>query len=113
MKNDKAVLAVEGLRNQIQLIRGMPVITDADLARAYGVTTAALNQAVKRNRARFPDEFVLAVDPKEVTNLISQIVTSSYDSKETPSQAISGHGGRRKAVYGTRAPRRRNGAVRP
>ena len=53
MNNDKVRLAVEDLRNQIQLIRGLTVIADADLARAYGVTTAALNQAVKRNRDRF------------------------------------------------------------
>jgi ORF6N domain len=99
MKNDKARLAVEDLRNQIQLIRGMPVITDADLALAYGVTTKALNQAVKRNQDRFPSEFVFRLDSQGVAVLKSQIVTSSCGVKRSPSITESSHGGRRKSVY--------------
>jgi hypothetical protein len=61
---------------------------DSDLARAYGVTTAILNQAVKRNAARFPADFRFQVTGEEFANLMSQIVTSS-----------SGHGGRRKLPW--------------
>jgi len=86
---------VDELRSQIRLIRGLPVITDTDLARAYGVTTKALNQAVKRNRDRFPAEFVFRIDNQRVAILKSQIVTSSYGVRRSPSIAALGHGGRR------------------
>jgi len=62
------------------------------------VTTKALNQAVKRNRDRFPSEFVFRLDSQGVAILKSQIVTSSYGVKRSPSITESGHGGRRKSV---------------
>jgi hypothetical protein len=49
-----------------------------DLAELYGVSTKALVQAVKRNRERFPDDFMHQLTSKDVTNLRSQIVTSSW-----------------------------------
>ena len=52
-------------------IRGQHIILDADLARLYGVTTKALNQAVKRNEHRFPDDFVFQLKATEVENLRS------------------------------------------
>jgi ORF6N domain len=52
-------------------IRGQRVILDADLARLYGVTTKALNQAVNRNEHRFPDDFVFQLKATEVENLRS------------------------------------------
>ena len=61
----------------IRAIRGRKVILDADLACIYGVTTKALNQAVKRNLARFPDDFILKFTEDELENLRSQIVTSN------------------------------------
>ena len=57
---------------------------DVDLATLYGVTTAALNQAVRRNPGRFPPDFAFLLNRQEVTDLISQNVISS-----------AGHGGRR------------------
>jgi hypothetical protein len=57
-----------------------------------------INQAVKRNRERFPDEFVFLVYPKEVTILKSQIVTSSYSPMRSQFVTASQHGGRRKDV---------------
>jgi hypothetical protein len=84
MKDDKKKKtlsqAVEDFRGLIVYVRGVPVILDSDLAHVYGVTTKALNQAVKRNRERFPDEFVFPVDPQGVTCLKSQIVTSNGPS---------------------------------
>jgi hypothetical protein len=77
MKKTSGILEIDGLRSQIKVIRGLPVIMDADLARAYGVTTKALNQAVKRNHDRFPGEFVFLLAPQEVADLKSQTVTSS------------------------------------
>lgn len=69
-------------------IRGQSVMLDMDLAAAYGVTTAILNQAVKRNEARFPADFRFQVSREEFANLMSHFVTSS-----------SGHGGRRKLPW--------------
>ena len=67
------IMPVEGL---IKLIRAQRVILDADLARIYGVPTKQLNQAVKRNADRFPDDFTFQLEPQEVAALRSQIVTS-------------------------------------
>jgi hypothetical protein len=53
------------------------VILDSDLAAIYGVTTKALNQAVRRNAERFPADFVFQLNLQEVANLKSQIVTSN------------------------------------
>lgn len=63
--------------DQIHVIRGASVILDFDLADLYGVATKALLQAVRRNRERFPTDFMFQLTNQEVTNLRSQIVTSS------------------------------------
>jgi phage regulator Rha-like protein len=65
------------LGNLIFIVRGQRVILDVHLARLYGVSTGALNQAVKRNANRFPNEFAFRVTVKEVANLKSQTVISS------------------------------------
>lgn len=70
---------------QVRLIRGQRVLIDPDLAALYGVPTHRLNEAVKRNRARFPADFSFQLTAEEHSILISQIAISS-----------SGHGGRRK-----------------
>jgi hypothetical protein len=67
----------------IHAIRGRKVVLDADVARLYAVPTKQLNQAVQRNRDRFPSDFYFVLTAEEVAVLRSQIVTSS------------GHGGRR------------------
>ena len=66
------------VQNLIYEIRGKKVMLDFDLARLYQVETKVLNQAVKRNIRRFPDDFMFQLDYKEFTNLKSQIVTSSW-----------------------------------
>ena len=99
MKKKTMSQAVADFRDLIVQVRGVPVILDSDLAKAYGVTTKALNQAVKRNRDRFPDEFVFPIDPQGVTCLKSQIVTSNVCLKPLYlSETTLGRGGRRKAV---------------
>ncbi len=55
----------------------MRVILDADLARIYNVNTSALNQAIHRNKSRFPADFMFQLTKAEFENLKSQIVTSS------------------------------------
>lgn len=71
---DAARTAIE---TQIHLIRGASVILDFDLASLYGVPVKALLQAVRRNRNRFPDDFLFQLTNQEVANLRSQFVTSS------------------------------------
>jgi len=71
-------IAVEVIENKIFSLRGHRVMLDRDLAELYGVSTKALNQAVKRNRARFPDDFTFQLKRNEalvVFSLRSQIVT--------------------------------------
>ena len=58
-------------------IRGHKVLLDADLARLYGVTTSRFNEAFKRNRQRFPEDFAFQLTAAEVNDLRSQIAISS------------------------------------
>ncbi|MGH7947154.1 MAG: ORF6N domain-containing protein [Opitutaceae bacterium] len=68
----------------IRSARGERVILDADLAKVYGVDTRVLNQAVRRNREKFPSDFVFQLTSSEAEALNrSQIVTASARSKET------------------------------
>lgn len=62
--------------NKIYFIREKKVMLDRDLAGLYGVETKVLNQAVKRNLDRFPEDFMFQVNEKEWQSLRSQIVTS-------------------------------------
>ncbi|MGD0208664.1 MAG: ORF6N domain-containing protein [Verrucomicrobiota bacterium] len=78
---------ISTIASVIRTIRGQKVILDSDLARIYGVSTKALNQAVKRNLKRFPDDFLLRLSSDELEILRSQIVTSSL------------HGGQRYLPY--------------
>ena len=72
-----APLDDDSIRSRILTIRGVQVILDRDIAILYGVETKALNQAVKRNRERFPDRFMFQLTEEELGNWKSQIVTSN------------------------------------
>ena len=73
----------EPLESLILTMRGQKVLLDADLAAIYGVTTKALNQAVKRNVERFPEDFMLQLTPEEWQLLNrSQIVTGSQKHRD-------------------------------
>jgi len=65
--------------NRIHLIRGKKVMFDRDLAELYGVQTGVLNQAVKRNIRRFPEDFMFQLTDKEMAIWISQIVISNKE----------------------------------
>lgn len=73
----------------ILTVRGQKVMLDVDLAEIYGVTTSVLNQTLKRNLDRFPEDFYFQLTREEWTNLRSQIVISS----------LNGYGGRRYLPY--------------
>jgi hypothetical protein len=104
----KEVIPAEQIARRIFYFRGEKVLLDFDLATLYGVATKALNQAVKRNRERFPDDFMFQLTPEEALKLRSQIVTSrSQGTEDQPagknsSQIVTSskrHGGRRYRPY--------------
>ncbi|MCF8060713.1 MAG: ORF6N domain-containing protein [Bacteriovoracaceae bacterium] len=75
---------LEQIKEMIYVIRGQKVMLNSDLAKLYGVETKVLNQAIKRNLRRFPDDFMFRLSIDEHGILRSQFVTSSLE-----------HGGRR------------------
>ena len=75
------VVPVERIESRIYLIRGEKVMLDADLTELYQVPTKVLNQAVKRNMYRFPEDFIFQFFTEELENWRSQIVTSNPDAK--------------------------------
>jgi len=76
MGDKKAVVPTEVIVTKIIFLRGEKVLLDRDLAELYGVETRMLNQAVGRNKKRFPEDFMFVLTREEITR-ISQSVTSS------------------------------------
>ncbi len=74
-----AKVPAEVVEHRIYLIRGFKVMIDSDLAKLYRVPTSRLNQAVRRNRKRFPRDFMFQLSAEEVDNLRLQFVISSSD----------------------------------
>lgn len=72
------IVPSERIADKIYIIRGRKVMLDRDLAGLYGVKTHVLNQAVKRNAERFPEDFMFELSQDERKNLISQFVISSW-----------------------------------
>lgn len=81
-----AVIPIERITRAILLIRGQKVMLDTELADLYDVDTGALNRAVKRNRGRFPEDFMFQLSLEEAQRLRCQI-------------GISNRGGRRYRPY--------------
>ncbi len=75
MAGETTLVPLERIEGLILLIRGQKVMLDADLAALYGVEVRTLNQAVKRNLARFPDDFMFQLTAEEAAALRSQSVT--------------------------------------
>ncbi len=78
-------ITAELVEQKIYIVRGRRVMMDADLAEIYGVTTSRLNEQVKRNRHRFPEDFIFQLTKEEFDNL-SQIATGfkHRDPKKLP-----------------------------
>lgn len=83
-------VALQKIAPLIHEIRGERTILDSDLARIYGVTTRRLNEQVKRNADRFPDDFAFRLTRLEMDNLMSQFARSSSASITNPSQFATG-----------------------
>jgi len=75
-KQTLSIIPEDILLNKIYEIRGHKVMLDSDLAELYGVETRTLNQAIKRNIERFPEDFMFQITESEWQSLRSQFVTS-------------------------------------
>jgi len=87
-------LALQKIAPLIHEIRGERVILDSDLARIYGVSTTRLNEQVKRNRQRFPEDFAFRLNKEELANLMSQFAISSPQpgGRRRPPLVFTEHG---------------------
>ncbi len=86
-------IPVERIEQTILLVRGHKVILDEDLAALYGVKTKVLNQAVRRNKERFPKDFMFRLTEEELEILRSQSVTSrSWGGRRYPPLAFTEQG---------------------
>jgi hypothetical protein len=72
------IMLRERIESRIFLIRGQKVMLSNDLADLYGVAAKRLNEAVKRNRERFPEDFMFSLSKQEYDNLKSQFATSNW-----------------------------------
>jgi len=89
----KAALGkVEDITRAILVLRGRRVLLDAELAVLYGVTTRRLNEQVRRNRKRFPDDFLFELTTEEFANLKSHFATSSWGGRRKRPLAFTEHG---------------------
>ncbi len=88
MKKTASTLPTVKIEGLIRMIRGQRVMLDSDLAYIYGIPTFRLNQAIKRNKHRFPEDFTFRLTPEEFQSLRSQFVISK-----------PGRGGRRFLPY--------------
>ncbi len=77
MANDVAVLEEDTIRSKIHMIRGQQVMLDRDIAELYGVETRRLNEQVKRNIERFPEEFMFQMNDEEFENWRLKITASN------------------------------------
>lgn len=88
VSKNRSLIPIERIERMILLIRGQKVMLDSDLAELYGVTTKRLNEQVRRNLSRFPEDFVFQLTESESDLLRSKIATSK-----------TGRGGRRYLPY--------------
>ena len=99
------LIPLERIQQVIFLIRGEKVMLDADIAMLYGVATKVLNQAVKRNLSRFPEDFMFRLTQDEmdaVQNVRCQVGTSNVtDADDIRSQSVTGS--RSQSVTGSRS----------
>lgn len=89
---DKLIVSEEVIMSKIYHIRGLKVMLDEDLAELYQVPTRQLNQQIKRNIERFPEDFMFQLTDEEFNNLKSQIVTSSWGGRRKAPNAFTEYG---------------------
>jgi ORF6N domain len=95
MPSRKLTLPDQGIDNLIREIRGQKVILDSDLAMLYGVEGRSLNQAVARNRKRFPTDFLFQLSVDGYENMRSQFVTAGVRERNSSQTVMSSRKHRR------------------
>ena len=85
-------MPLEAVTQRIVVLREQKVLIDSDLATLYGVETRRLNEQVRRNWARFPEDFIFELTPEEFANLKSQFATSSWGGRRKLPLAFTEHG---------------------
>ncbi|MES2589835.1 MAG: ORF6N domain-containing protein [Bacteroidota bacterium] len=90
--SESFIIPDETIINKIYLFRNKKVMIDADLAELYGVETRVLNQAIKRNLIRFPEDFMFQLTEEEFKILKSQIATSSWGGRRKLPFVFTEHG---------------------
>lgn len=85
-------LPLQAITQRILVIRAQKVLLDSDLAVLYGVETRRLNEQVRRNRARFPADFIFELSVTEFADLKSQSATSSWGGRRKLPLAFTEHG---------------------
>jgi len=88
----KELMSVEVITSKIFVIRGKKVMLDRDLAQLYEVETYRLNEQVKRNKKRFPEDFMFQLTKEEAKNLISHFAMSSWGGTRRPPYAFTQEG---------------------
>jgi hypothetical protein len=83
MTSENSILTSKNIQNRIFTIRGVQVILDSDLAEMYQVPTGRINEQVKRNLERFPDDFMFQLSEAEWENLKSQNAIASWGGRRT------------------------------
>lgn len=96
MPKQTSLIPIARIARSIFLIRGQKVMLDADLAILYGIGVGRLNEAVKRNKERFPDDFMFQLTNEEFNDFKAQIATANLKSQFAIS---SSWGGRRHPPY--------------
>jgi len=93
----KSPATLPSVENVIHVVRGERVILDADLARLYGVETRVLNQAVRRNRDKFPPDFMFELTRDELRKLQTLVIQEDTNLRSQSVTSSRRHGGRRYA----------------
>ena len=94
MEQMTEVMSVDNIQSKVYVIRGQQVMLDYDLAEIYGYEVKRLNEQVKRNIARFPEDFMFQLTKNEIDFVKSQFATS-----RNRNMYVGQEGGRRKAPY--------------
>jgi len=83
MSKDRSLIPLERIERSILMIRGQKVMLDRDLAQLYGVETRVLNQAVRRNIDRFPEDFMFRLTREEIMRISQFVISSAHPGVKT------------------------------
>ena len=77
----KQTISLQTIQKKIFVVRGQKILVDKTLAELYGVETRALNQAVRRNLKRFPDDFMFELTREEITRVSQSVISLKFSNR--------------------------------